>query len=91
MDKTLEILKQLQKVKTNRTNLISYYVSANSPLWLVNETITNEISVSANIKDKTVRKNVLSALKAMRNRTSKLKVVPKNGMAIFASDIDSYV
>lgn len=32
MDKTLEILKQLQKVKTNRTNLISYYVSANSPL-----------------------------------------------------------
>ncbi len=49
--------------------------------------LANEISVTQNVKSKTVRKNVISALTKIQQHLRLYKKTPENGLAIFAGNI----
>ena len=86
-----DILKQLQNAKAlaGGTSLVTYYMPANSALWLASHTLTSELSTSQNIKSKSVKKGVQSALKMgiQRLKTCKLMKAPENGLVLCAGDI----
>ena len=75
-------MRNLSSVRSNGTTLISYYIPTGSQFGKVRSHITRELSTSQNIKSKSTRKEVQSALRSIQ---SNLTHIPRNGLAIFAS------
>lgn len=75
---------QLESERSSSTSLISYYVKAgpnnSGPL------LTKELSASENIKDKTTKKAVQTALKSIQQHLKGLNQIPENGLAIFSGN-----
>lgn len=74
------------------TSLVTYYLPANSNLWLACQRLSNEISLAGNIKSKSVRKDVVIALKSGLDRLRALG--PKKleyGITLCSGSIKSYV
>lgn len=69
----LQLLKSLIKVKAPSTCLITLIIKSNCDPWLQRKLITKEISTATNIKDKTTKKNVLTALKSINYILKNLK------------------
>ena len=74
----------------NGTSLITYLVSANTDLWLVQRYLKQEQSTAKNIKNKQVRAGVVKALSDI------IQNMPvgnsgSNGMVILAGRIKSYI
>ena len=86
-----ELLTQLSQAKptVRGTSLITYLISANSDLWLVQKHLRQELSTAENIKNKSLRKAVVN------NITSILQNIPKgnsgeHGFVILSGDVESY-
>ena len=89
--KLKEKVKQLEKMRGKGTELISLYIP---PDQNINQEVTRlktEYSEAANIKSKSTRKHVQSAIKTILQSLKGVKKVPENGVAIFAGHIDGKI
>jgi len=85
--KLSKLLRELEKIRGRHTELISYYIPAGSDLKNVSELINQEQALTRNVKNKTVRKNVLSALEKINQELKLYKNLPENGLVIFCGNV----
>lgn len=89
------IVQDLSKTssKTRGTSLVTLYVPSNTNLNQVTSKLTCELSTSQNIKDKSVRYNVQSALKSGLHKIKSYPEykAPENGFVLCAGEINSWV
>ena len=76
-------LEELAECKGKHTELISLYVPVTKQIHDVTSYLRNELSESQNIKSKTTRKNVLSAIESILSRLKNFRSVPENGLVFF--------
>ena len=82
-----DLVEELDDFRGRHTELVSVYIPAGYNLNKVTEQINNEKSTANNIKSKTVRKNVLSALERITQHLKLYKQTPENGLVIFSGNI----
>jgi peptide chain release factor subunit 1 len=86
--KLKRIVDELEKIRGRHTELVSFYIPAGSDFNKASGLISQEQALTRNVKNKTVRKNVISALDRI---SQELKLysnkLPENGLAIFAGNI----
>lgn len=75
------------------TSLITYYIPSGYSLWLVTSKLNKELGTATNIKDKTVRKDTVGAIKfGLYQLKSYGKAnAPENGLVLLSGSIKSYV
>jgi peptide chain release factor subunit 1 len=76
-------LEELKACKGKHTELISLYIPPTKQISDVTSYLKNELSESQNIKSKTTRKNVLSAIESILSRLKTFKQLPENGLVFF--------
>lgn len=76
-------LEELKACKGKHTELISLYVPSNKQISDVMAYLRNEYSESQNIRSKTTRKNVLSAIESIMSRLKAFRRPPENGVVFF--------
>jgi len=76
-------IEELTSCKGKHTELISLYVPPSKKIFDVTSYLKNELSQSQNIKSKTTRKNVLSAIESILSRLKQFKQPPENGVVFF--------
>jgi peptide chain release factor subunit 1 len=76
-------LEELSNCKGKHTELISLYIPPSKQISDVTSYLKNEISESQNIKSKTTKKNVLSAIESILSRLRTFKQLPENGLIFF--------
>ena len=76
-------IEELKNCKGRHTELISLYVPPSKQIFDVNSYLKNEFSQSQNIKSKTTKKNVLSAIESIMSRLKYFKEPPENGVIFF--------
>lgn len=76
-------IEDLKACKGKHTELISLYVPPSKQISDVNSYLKNEFSQSQNIKSKTTRKNVLSAIESIMSRLKQFKRPPENGVIFY--------
>ena len=76
-------LEELEGCKGKHTELISLYIPPTKQISDVTSYLKNELSESQNIKSKTTRKNVLSAIESILSRLKTFKKLPENGLVFF--------
>jgi peptide chain release factor subunit 1 len=76
-------IEELKECKGKHTELISLYVPPTKQISDVTSYLKNEISESQNIKSKTTKKNVLSAIESILSRLKNFKKPPDNGVVFF--------
>jgi peptide chain release factor subunit 1 len=76
-------LEEIKACKGRHTELISLYVPPTKQISDANSYLKNEFSQSQNIKSKTTRKNVLSAIESIMSRLRQFKRPPENGVVFF--------
>ncbi|RLF38962.1 MAG: peptide chain release factor 1 [Thermoplasmata archaeon] len=76
-------LEEIKACKGKHTELISLYIPPDRQISDVNAYLRNEYSQSMNIKSKTTRKNVLSAIESIMSKLKYFKKPPKNGLVFF--------
>ncbi|HIQ39533.1 MAG TPA: peptide chain release factor 1, partial [Methanothermococcus okinawensis] len=77
-------IKELKSKKGKGTELISLYIPARRRISDVTQYLREELSQSSNIKSKTTRKNVQSAIEAILQRLKLLKEPLEKGVIIFS-------
>ncbi len=82
-----DLVEELDKFKGRHTELVSVYIPAGFNLFKVVEQISNEKSTAQNIKSKSVRKNVMSALERITQHLKLYKQTPPNGLVVFSGNI----
>jgi peptide chain release factor subunit 1 len=85
--KLRKLLKELEKMRGRHTELISFYIPSGSDFNKAMELISQEQAVTRNVKSKTVRKNVLSALEKISQELKLHTKIPENGLVIFCGNI----
>lgn len=85
------MLEELAEKRGRGTELISVYITPDFDLTKVIQQLRDEQGTAANIKSKTTRKNVISALERitqfLRNYLDTNRKPPANGMAIFCGNV----
>ncbi len=81
------MIAELEKIRGRHTELVSVYVPAGFNLTKVVDQIRSEQSTAQNIKSKSVRKNVLSALESITQHLKLYKQTPEKGLVIFAGNV----
>ncbi len=87
--KLKKLVNKLEKIKGRHTELVSVYVPSGQNLDSVKNQIASEAETASNIKSKTVRKNVQTALEKMVAELKKYKKTPENGMVLFSGNVSS--
>ena len=82
-------LDEIKEYKGRATELISLYIPPSKQVSDVSNYLKNEMSQSSNIKSKSTRKNVTSAIESIMSRLKTLKKVPKNGIVFFVGHVPS--
>ena len=85
--KLKKIVEELKEKRGRHTELISLYVPAGFNLNEIGNLIAQEISLTQNVKSKTVRKNVISALTKIQQHLKLYKKTPERGLVIFCGNI----
>jgi peptide chain release factor subunit 1 len=80
-------LEELGKYSGHATELISLYVPHNRQISFVSNYLKNEFSQSSNIKSKSTRKNVTSAIESILSRLKSYKTPPENGIIFFVGHV----
>ena len=89
--KKYEFKKKLERLraKTGRgTELISLYIPQDKQIYDVTSQLRDEHGQAANIKSKSTRLNVQSALESTLARLKYIQKIPENGIVIFCGALD---
>ena len=93
METAKDLVKDLSTTKSSSTgtSLVTMYVPPNSQISLVTKKLITELSTATNIKDKTVQKDTVSALKSalVAIRSSGWHTSPENGF-VMCSGVPQY-
>ena len=82
-----KVLNKLSKYRGRNTELVSLYIPEGYPLPKVSQQLKDEAGTASNIKSKTTKKNVLSALEKISQHLKLYKQTPKNGLVIFCGNV----
>ncbi|UCD03260.1 MAG: peptide chain release factor 1 [Candidatus Aenigmatarchaeota archaeon] len=85
--KLMGLIKKLSPIRGRHTELITIYVPTGTNFSTVSNQVAQEQGTAANIKSKTVRKNVLGALEKIAQHLKLYKTTPPNGLAIFCGNV----
>ncbi|MEM5882891.1 MAG: peptide chain release factor aRF-1 [Candidatus Aenigmatarchaeota archaeon] len=85
--KLKKIVKELEKIKGRHTELVSVYIPSGSNLQEVVNMLREEYSLAQNVKDKTVRKNVMGALEKIIQHLRIFRTTPENGLVVFCGNV----
>jgi peptide chain release factor subunit 1 len=80
-------LEELGNYSGHATELISLYVPRSKQISFVSNYLKNEYSQSSNIKSKSTRKNVTSAIESINSRLKSYKQPPEKGVIFFVGHI----
>ncbi|MEM7818944.1 MAG: peptide chain release factor aRF-1 [Candidatus Aenigmatarchaeota archaeon] len=83
------MVKELEKIRGRHTELVSVYIPSGSNLQEVVNMLREEYSLAQNVKDKTVRKNVMSALEKIIQHLRLFRTTPENGLVVFCGNVSS--
>ena len=86
----MEVLRQLEQTRGDGTSMITLHIPGKTNLPLKIKQLNKELGTAVNIKDRANRQSVLVALKQAIYGLKTIKVVPENGIAVFAAS-KSYV
>ncbi len=81
LKKTISFIDEL---KGNGTSLITLVLNPNDKIHLFMKKINEELGTASNIKSRTVRQNVISALTSANEKLKAYNKTPDNGLVIFA-------
>lgn len=82
-----KLVSGLKEKKGRHTEMVSLYVPAGFNINEVGGLIANEIALTQNVKSKTVRKNVISALTKIQQHLKLYRQTPPKGLAVFCGNI----
>ncbi|MCS7106423.1 MAG: peptide chain release factor 1, partial [Candidatus Aenigmarchaeota archaeon] len=85
--KLKKIVKELEEIRGRHTELVSVYIPSGSNLQEVVNMLREEYSLAQNVKDKTVRKNVMSALEKIIQHLRLFRATPENGLVVFCGNV----
>jgi peptide chain release factor subunit 1 len=85
--KLRKLIKELEEMRGHHTELISLYIPGGYDFNKVVELISQEQALTRNVKSKTVRKNVLSALEKISQELKLYSKIPENGLVIFCGNV----
>lgn len=80
-------LQELENLKGRGTELISLYIPPSKMISDVVQYLREEFSTSSNIKSKSTRKNVLSAIESIMSRLKNYKFPPETGLVFFVGHV----
>ena len=80
-------LEELRSLKGRGTELISMYIPPDRQISDAASYLRNELSQSSNIKSKTTRKNVTSAIESILSKLKYYKRPPENGVVFFVGHV----
>jgi peptide chain release factor subunit 1 len=80
-------LESIGNYSGHATEMISLYVPPNRQISFVSGYLKNEYSQSSNIKSKSTRKNVTSAIESILSRLKTFKKPPENGLIFFVGHV----
>ena len=84
------LIRELEKIKGRHTELVSVYIPAGYNLYEMINQLVQEKSTAENIKSKSTRKNVISALEKIIQYLRLFKQTPPNGLAVFAGNVSEF-
>ncbi len=79
-------LEEIESAEGRGTELVSLYVPPNKQISDVTGYLKNELSQSSNIKSKSTRKNVTSAIESILIRLKSFRKVPETGLVFFVGE-----
>lgn len=82
-----ELLEKLEKIRGRHTELVTVLVPTGANIYTISDQVSAEQSTADNIKSKTTRKNVITALETIGRELKKYKQTPPNGMALFCGNV----
>lgn len=85
--KLKKLVKELAAIKGKHTELVTVYIPAGFNIYDMASTLKNEQNTASNIKSKSVRKNVMSALEKILGHLALYRKTPENGLAVFAGNV----
>jgi len=85
--KLKKLLKELGEKKGRHTELVSVYIPKGSNLQDAINMISQERTLTENVKNKTVRNNVIGALEKISHQLKLYKKTPSSGLAVFAGNV----
>lgn len=80
-------LEELRSLKGRGTELISMYIPPERQISDASAYLRNELSQSSNIKSKTTKKNVTSAIESILSRLKMFRTPPENGIVFFVGHV----
>lgn len=80
-------LQELETLKGRGTELISLYIPPTKQIPDVVQYLREEFSTSSNIKSKSTRKNVLSAIESIMSRLKGYRFPPETGLVFFVGHV----
>lgn len=80
-------LEELRTFKGRGTELISLYVPPDRQIYDAAQYLRNELSQSSNIKSKTTKKNVTSAIESILSKLKMYRKPPENGIVFFVGHV----
>ncbi|NOR85165.1 peptide chain release factor 1 [archaeon] len=81
------LVKKLSQMKGRHTELVSVYVPSGYNINEMKTLIANEQGTAVNIKSKSTRKNVMTALERVGQKLKQYNQTPKNGLIIFCGNV----
>ncbi len=73
--------------QTGGTSLVTLQIPGNYSMGLISKSLSSELGTAANIKDKSVRKSVVAALKSSLVAIKKFgHTAPENGLVLCAGE-----
>ena len=82
-------LQELANLKGRGTELISLYVPPDKQISDVVQYLREEFSTSSNIKSKSTRKNVLSAIESIMSKLKYYRFPPESGLVFFVGHVST--
>jgi peptide subunit release factor 1 (eRF1)/intein/homing endonuclease len=85
--KLRKLLEELEKIKGRHTELVSVYIPAGHNLQEMVNMLRQEYTLTENVKNKTVRNNVLAAIDKVLQELRFYSKTPENGLVLFAGNV----
>ncbi|MFW9852643.1 MAG: peptide chain release factor aRF-1 [Candidatus Thorarchaeota archaeon] len=85
--KLKKLLEELEKIKGRHTELVSVYIPKDYNLQEMVNMLRQEYTLTENVKNKTVRNNVLGAIDKILQELKFFNKTPENGLVIFAGNV----
>ncbi len=82
-----KLVHQLSEIRGRHTELVTVYVPSGYNLNEIRTLVASEAATASNIKSRTTRKNVVTALEKVGQRLKSYKQTPPNGLIFFCGNI----